>query len=115
MEAAFDRFTAAASAWLARPAAFLLALAVVLAWAPLGPVFSYSESWQIWINTGTTIVTFLMVFLIQSTQSRDTAAFHLKLNALIRVSEANDELIAVEERTAAEIAKAAQALRDQAV
>jgi low affinity Fe/Cu permease len=66
------------------PAAFLLALSTIVAWAVLGPVFHFSDTWQLVINTGTTIITFLMVFVIQNTQNRDTKALHLKLDELLR-------------------------------
>lgn len=69
-----------------RPAAFVISLAVVLVWAVSGPLFRFSNTWQLVINTGTTIVTFLMVFLIQNTQYRDSEAVHVKLDELIRVS-----------------------------
>jgi low affinity Fe/Cu permease len=70
-----------------RPPTFLLALSVVVAWAISGPIFGFSDTWQLVINTGTTIVTFLMVFLIQSTQNRDTEAMQLKLDELIRATQ----------------------------
>jgi low affinity Fe/Cu permease len=73
---------------LGSPWAFLCALGLVLVWAATGPRFHYSETWQIVINTGTTIVTFLMVFLLQNTQMRDSTALHLKLNELLRAVEA---------------------------
>ncbi len=80
------------SAWM-----FILAIAVIVAWGVTGPMFHYSDTWQLIINTGTTIITFLMVFLIQNTQNRDAKAIHLKLNELIHaVSKAHDELIDVE-------------------
>ena len=66
------------------PQAFVIAVAVVLAWAVSGPLFRFSDSWQLVINTGTTVVTFLMVFLIQATQNRETRALHLKLDELVR-------------------------------
>lgn len=79
------------------PWSFLAALAIVIVWAMSGPVFGYSDTWQLVINTGTTIVTFLMVFLIQNTQNRDATALHLKLDELIRaLKEAHNELIDVE-------------------
>lgn len=79
---------------------FLLAFAVVLLWAIAGPIFGFSETWQLVINTGTTIVTFLMVFLIQNTQNRDSMALHLKIDELIRVlSEADDALMEAEDDT----------------
>jgi low affinity Fe/Cu permease len=79
----FSRFAHAISTWTGHPVAFLLAVAVVIVWAATGPLFSYSDTWQLVINTGTTIVTFLMVFLIQNTQNRDTLAIQLKLSELV--------------------------------
>ena len=79
---------------------FLLALGIVLLWAISGPVFGFSETWQLVINTGTTIITFLMVFLIQNTQNRDSMALHLKIDELIRVLEkADNSLIEAEDDT----------------
>ena len=80
----FSRFATGISRFAGRPATFALALAVILAWAVTGPLFDYSNTWQLFINTGTTIVTFLMVFLIQNTQNRDAEAMHIKLDELIR-------------------------------
>ena len=82
----FDMLAQKTSLQCGRPAAFLLAVAVVLVWAGTGPVFHYSDTWQLVINTGTTVVTFLMVFLIQNTQNRDMAVLQLKLDELIRAS-----------------------------
>jgi len=79
----FSEFARAISLWSGNPAAFLLAFAVVLVWVLTGPLFDYSDTWQLVINTGTTIVTFLMVFLIQNTQNRDTLAIQLKLSELV--------------------------------
>lgn len=79
----FSTFAHATSVWTGHPVAFLLAVAIVLIWVVTGPVFGYSDSWQLVINTGTTIVTFLMVFLIQNTQNRDTLAIQLKLSELV--------------------------------
>ena len=80
----FTRFSRQTSYIVGRPATFMLAVAVVLVWAVTGPVFGYSDTWQLVINTGTTIVTFLMVFLIQATQNRDAEAAQLKLDEIIR-------------------------------
>jgi low affinity Fe/Cu permease len=84
MEDRFRRFANTASKKLGTPLAFALAVLVVLAWAVTGPLFHFSDSWQLVINTGTTVVTFLMVFLIQATQNRDATALQLKLDELIR-------------------------------
>ena len=79
------------------PAAFLLALLCITAWAALGPLFHFSDTWQLVINTATTIITFLMVFLIQNTQNRDTKALHLKLDELLRgVAGARTSLVSLE-------------------
>jgi low affinity Fe/Cu permease len=88
-----------------RPATFFFAAIVILAWAITGPIFHYSDTWQLIINTGTTIVTFLMVFVIQNTQNRDGAAIQAKLDELIRVSAARNALIGIETLTQEEIAE----------
>ena len=80
----FGRFAKAAARLSGRPGAFGLALAIVVVWGLTGPIFGFSDTWQLVINTGTTIVTFLMVFLIQHTQNRDTEALQIKLDELIR-------------------------------
>jgi low affinity Fe/Cu permease len=93
----FGQFAAKASGWLGSRWAFAGAGAIVLGWALLGPVFHFSNTWQLVINTGTTIVTFLMVFLIQNTQNRDARAINLKLNELIRsIDKARDQMIDIE-------------------
>ena len=93
----FRRFANTASRSLGTPLAFTLAVLVVLAWAVTGPLFHFSDSWQLVINTGTTVVTFLMVFLIQATQNRDATALHLKVDELIRSTrEARNTLAGVE-------------------
>jgi low affinity Fe/Cu permease len=93
----FGRFAAQSSHYLGSRWAFVAAIGVILIWAVTGPVFHFSDTWQLVINTGTTIVTFLMVFLIQNTQNRDARAIHLKLNELIHaVDKAKNKMIDVE-------------------
>ena len=93
----FGKFAARSSYYLGSRWAFVAAIGVIVAWALTGPLFHYSDTWQLVINTGTTIVTFLMVFLIQNTQNRDARAIHLKLNELIHaVDKAKNQMIDVE-------------------
>ena len=87
----FVRFAALTAHWSGTSSAFVIAFLVVVVWAALGPVFHYSDTWQLVINTGTTIVTFLMVFLIQNTQTRDTKALQVKLSELILALDAAEQ------------------------
>ncbi len=93
----FEHFSEVATRWTGSTPAFATALTVIIVWAGMGPVFGYSDTWQLVINTGTTIVTFLMVFLIQRAQNKDALALHLKLNELVAAMQgASNRLIDVE-------------------
>jgi low affinity Fe/Cu permease len=98
MKELFRRFSNASAEKLGSPWAFMLGLGIILGWVTTGPVFHFSDGWQLVINTGTSLVTFLMVFLIQATQNRDARAMQLKLDELLRaVSEARTRLVALED------------------
>jgi low affinity Fe/Cu permease len=92
----FTRFATIVSEWAGKPVVFILALLSVVVWGITGPFFAFSETWQLVINTGTTIVTFLMVFLLQNAQTRDTRAIQAKLNELILTSAAENRFIGIE-------------------
>jgi low affinity Fe/Cu permease len=101
---AFESLSEAVTRWAGSTGAFATALGVIVVWATLGPLFRYSDTWQLVVNTGTTIVTFLMVFLIQRSQNKDALAIHLKLNELVAAMKgASNRLIEVEELTEKEL------------
>ena len=109
----FERFAHRTSEAAGHPTAFALALLVIVAWAVTGPLFHFSSTWQLVINTGTTIVTFLMVFLIQCIQNRDTAALQLKLDELLwAIAAADNGMIDVEERGERTIEQLRKKLRE---
>ena len=97
-----------------RPIAFILCAAVIVVWAGSGPIFGFSDTWQLIINTGTTIVTFLMVFLIQNTQNRDGAAIQAKLDELIRVSSGQNTFVGIEHLTEEEVEDIRQKIEERA-
>lgn len=104
ISALFESFSAAATRFSGSPAAFLIAFMIIILWILSGPVFKFSDTWQLVINTGTTIVTFLMVFLIQQSQNKDVIALHLKLNELIAANKStSNRLIDIEDLSEAEL------------
>ena len=111
----FSRAACVIAHWMGKPIAFLIATALVIIWAMTGPLFGYSDTWQLVINTSTTIVTFLMVFLIQNTQNRDTMAIQLKLSELIiAVSEAENRFASAEDLSDEELENLHQELHKRA-
>ena len=103
MEQLFTRIANTVAHAAGKPAAFIICCAVIVVWAVSGPAFGFSDTWQLIINTGTTIITFLMVFLIQNTQNRDGAALQAKLDELIRVGEGENTFIGIEHLTEQEV------------
>lgn len=104
MDRLFTRIATMISAAAGQPLAFILALSIIVVWGISGPIFAFSDTWQLVVNTGTTIMTFLMVFLIQNSQNRDAGAMQAKLDELIRaVDNARDQFIAIEHLTDKEI------------
>ena len=111
----FSKFAQRTAIWTGHPVAFLLATLVIVAWVVTGPMFGYSDTWQLVINTGTTIVTFLMVFLIQNTQNRDTLAIQLKLSELVLAVEgAENRFAAIEDLSDEELQELHEQCRAQA-
>ncbi len=100
----FSKFAQRTAIWTGHPVAFLLAMTLIVVWVVTGPIFHYSDTWQLVINTGTTIVTFLMVFLIQNTQNRDTMAVQLKLSELVLAMKgAENKFAAIEDMSDKEL------------
>lgn len=100
---AFTRFANATAKFTGKPVAFVTCISLVVIWALSGPLFGFSDTWQLVINTSTTIITFLMVFLIQNTQNRDNAALQAKLDELIKMSDADNGFIGIEHLTDEEL------------
>jgi len=115
MERFFTRVSTTIATATGQPTAFVLATMIIVVWAITGPIFHFSDTWQLVVNTGTTIVTFLMVFLIQNAQNRDAAAMQAKLDELLRaVTKARDQFIGVEHLTEREIEMIRRALEREA-
>jgi low affinity Fe/Cu permease len=107
-EKGFHVFATQAANWVGTKWAFLVALLTILVWITSGPYFHYSDTWQLIINTGTTVITFLVVFLIQNTQNRDARAIHLKLDEIIKsIDKAHNEMIDIEHLSDAELQRLA--------
>jgi low affinity Fe/Cu permease len=105
----FGKVAAKISGWVGSPSTFIVAIALVIIWGISGPHYRYSDTWQLIINTGTTVVTFLIVFLIQNTQNRDARALHLKLDEVIRsIHSAHNNMIDIEKLSDGELAKLAK-------
>ena len=106
MKEFFRKFASKISSAVGTPWAFVIAVAIIIVWAATGPIFHFSDTWQLVINTSTTIITFLMVFLIQNTQNRDAKAIHLKLDELIRsIDKARNSLVDLEDLSDDELAR----------
>ncbi|MCW2349688.1 low affinity Fe/Cu permease [Sphingobium sp. B1D7B] len=114
IEMFFTRFASRMASWTGQPFTFVLALSIIVIWGISGPIFQWSDTWQLVINTGTTIVTFLMVFLIQNAQNRDASAMQVKLDELIRAIEsAQNGYIGIEHLTDAQICSLRDALEKE--
>lgn len=114
MEKLFARAAAFTSKWTGKPSVFIANVIVILIWAGSGPSMGYSDTWQLIVNTGTTVLTYLMVFVIQNSQNRDGAAIQAKLDELIRVGKASNRFIGLEHLTDAEIEEIRGSYRETA-
>lgn len=110
----FEAFASAVAGWTGKPAAFVAAFAVIVVWAVSGPIFDYSETWQLIVNTATTIVTFLMVFVLQNSQNRDVQALQAKLDELILTSQAENSFVGIEKLDEQELKRLIDRLEEQA-
>ena len=114
MDHIFTRIASRMATWTGQPVTFVVALGIIVIWGVSGPIFAWSDTWQLVINTGTTIITFLMVFLIQNAQNRDASAMQVKLDELLRaVAKARNELIGIEHLTDTEICRIRDALEQE--
>jgi low affinity Fe/Cu permease len=110
----FSKFATAVAELSGKPVTFMMALALVLVWASSGPVFSFSETWQLVINTGTTIITFLMVFVLQNSQNRDGKALQAKLDELILTSQAQNKFVGIEKLDEKQLREMSRQLAEKA-
>ena len=110
----FSKFSSAIAEWSGRPATFVLAVILVVVWAVSGPFFGFSETWQLVINTSTTIVTFLMVFVLQNSQNRDGKALQAKLDELILTSHAQNKFVGIEKLDEQELREMSKSLAEKA-
>jgi low affinity Fe/Cu permease len=110
----FSKFATAVADLSGKPVTFMMALALVLVWASSGPVFSFSETWQLVINTGTTIITFLMVFVLQNSQNRDGKALQAKLDELILTSQAQNKFVGIEKLDEKQLREMSRQLAEKA-
>ena len=110
----FSRFATAVAELSGKPVTFMMALALVLVWASSGPVFNFSETWQLVINTGTTIITFLMVFVLQNSQNRDGKALQAKLDELILTSQAQNKFVGIEKLDEKQLREMSRQLAEKA-
>lgn len=110
----FSKIASRASVWLGSSLAFICAVVLVLGWAITGPIFHYSDAWSLFINTVTTVITFVMIFIVQNTQNRDMLAIHLKLDELLRATDkARNALISIEEAAEKEIKETQRLIREE--